>query len=100
MSEFSDECIEQVQVSQDGATVWVHAMDGSTVGRFSRQFGMDVHRTVTDQMAGASQCLHCTHERAGESEWLAFCILIQQHHSIQVDPSLIVFESEQERPKF
>ena len=56
-----DQLPDQVQVSQDGQTVWVHSADGSTVGRFSKRFGLDVHRTVTEQLQGASQCLHCTH---------------------------------------
>ena len=45
---------EQVEASADGRTVWVHA-----VGRFSLQFGMDAHTTITEQLAGAAQCLHC-----------------------------------------
>lgn len=36
----------QVQVSACGTTVWVHGLDGSTVGRFSKRFGMDVHTTA------------------------------------------------------
>lgn len=80
---------EQIDVSADRATVWVHALDGSTVGRFSKQFGMDVHRTMTEQMAGASQCLHCTHGRPVRADWLKFCELMQQHYAIEVDTSLI-----------
>ncbi len=60
-----DETVDQVQISADGGTVWVHVMDGSTVERFSKRFGLDVHTTVTEQIAGASQCLHCTHETPG-----------------------------------
>lgn len=80
---------EQIDVSADRATVWVHALDGSTVGRFSKVFGMDVHRTVTEQMAGASQCLHCTHIRPSKADWLKFCELMLQHHGIEVDACLI-----------
>lgn len=47
-----------VQVSYDRKTVWVHALDGSTVGRFSKTFGIDAHTTATQQLLGASQCLH------------------------------------------
>ncbi len=42
-----------IDVSALGDTVWVTGDDGSCVGRFSMRFGIDVHRTVTEQMAGA-----------------------------------------------
>lgn len=77
-----------VQVSHDARTVWVHA-DGSTVGRFSLLFGMDVHTRWSDQLAGAAQCLHCTHERPTKQDWLQFCALMQSHHGIAVDPSIL-----------
>ncbi len=83
---------DQVQVSGDGGTVWVHALDGSTVGRFSKRAGLDVHTTVTAQLAGASQCLHCTAEPAGPKEWKLFCKLIQEHFNVPVDPALIRFD--------
>ena len=77
------------QVESDGRTVWVHASDGSTVGRFSTVFGMDVHTTITQQMAGASQCLHCTHSKPSQADWQMFCDLVHQHHGILVDRTLI-----------
>lgn len=52
--------------------MWVHGSDGSTVGRFSVVFGMDVHRTVSDQLAGKGQCLMCTHEAPTEYDWWRF----------------------------
>lgn len=81
----------QVQIAMDGGTVWVHAMDGSTVGRFSRRFGLDVHTTATAQMAGAGQCMHCTHEPAGEADWLEFVRLMNLHHEIDVPVDAIDF---------
>lgn len=84
-----DQLAEQIDVSADRATVWVHSLDGTTVGRFSKKYGMDVHRTLTEQMAGASQCLHCTHSQPVRADWLKFCELMQQHYSIEVDPTLI-----------
>ena len=81
-----------VQVSPDGKTVWVHALDGSTVGRFSKTFGMDCHTTVTEQLAGAGQCLHCTHEPPGPAEWDLFCDLMHQHYGITVNRQVISFE--------
>lgn len=82
----------QVEVSQDGRTVWVHAYDGSTVGRFSIVFGMDVHTTVAEQLQGASQCLHCTHTRPGQAEWQLFCQIMHRHYGITVPPSLVRLE--------
>ncbi|RGE40953.1 hypothetical protein DZC30_19590 [Comamonas testosteroni] len=80
---------EQIEMSADGSTVWVHALDGSTVGRFSKTFGIDVHRSATELLDGASQCLHCTHTRPDNADWLKFCELMLKHHGIEVDTSLI-----------
>ena len=82
---------DRVQVSHDRRTVWVHADDGSTVGRFSKVFGMDVHTTVTEQMNGASQCLKCTHEAPGLNEWNLFCDLMLDKYGISVDRSSLTF---------
>ena len=81
----------QIQVSANGATIWVHAADGSTVGRFSKVFGMDVHTTVAQQLAGASQCLHCTHAAPTESDWHSFCESVLEHHGIVVEKNLMAF---------
>lgn len=64
--------------------VWVHASDGSTVGRFDVRFGIDIHNTVTEQMEGKSQCLHCTHETPGKAEWAMFREHAQKHWGIDV----------------
>lgn len=79
----------QVEVSRDGKTVWVHSLEGTTVGRFSVVFGMDVHTTVSEQLAGADQCLHCTHSKPNQADWMEFCALMQKHYSIVVDSTLI-----------
>lgn len=90
-----------IQVSADKGTMWVHATDGSTVGRFSKKFGMDVHNTVTAQMSGQSQCLHCTHEPATEAQWHVFTALIAQHFNIHVPTDIMQFEHKvnAERPR-
>lgn len=80
---------DQVQVSADASTVWVHALDGSTVGRFSKRFGLDVHTTVTQQMEGSAQCLHCTHVPPTASDWQKFCKLMKQHYGIEINAALI-----------
>lgn len=82
----------QVEVSADGSTVWVLALDGSTVGRFSKRFGLDVHTTVTEQLNGLSQCLNCTHEPAGLNEWHMFRESMKQYYEIEVPHDLIKFD--------
>ncbi|KVW47307.1 hypothetical protein WK95_06280 [Burkholderia ubonensis] len=72
-------------------TIWVTAHDGSCVGRFSKRFGIDVHRTVTEQLAGADQCLQCTHEPAGVIEWSVFREAIMKHYGIEVPVDAISF---------
>lgn len=93
---------ERVQVSFDRGTVWVHDYDGSTVGRFSKVFGMDVHTTVAQQLVGAPQCLACTHEPPDEAQWQEFCRLMQHHYQIEVPVELVQFgeDCEAPRPRF
>lgn len=90
---------DRVQVSADGRTVWVHADDGSTVGRFSMAFGMDVHTTSTEQLAGASQCLQCTHGAPGPSQWEEFCDLMRDRYSIMVNRGAIRFGTQSSSPE-
>jgi hypothetical protein len=52
----------ELQLSDTRNAVWIHASDGSTVGRFGRM-GIDLHNTVTEQMAGMPECRLCTHRR-------------------------------------
>ncbi|MBQ68890.1 hypothetical protein CL689_02390 [Candidatus Saccharibacteria bacterium] len=59
----------QISLSRDA--VWVHASDGSTVGRFGKM-GIDIHSTVAEQMNGASQCDLCTHGRVTSEDWATF----------------------------
>lgn len=84
--------LSEIQVSACRTKILVHSgQDGSTVGRFSKRSGMDVHTTFCQQLAGADQCLHCTHEKATEADWLEFCALMWKHHHIDVDRGLISF---------
>lgn len=84
--------VDLVQVSSDGNTVWIHSPnDGSTVGRFSTKFGMDVHTTVSEQLQGVGQCLCCTHEPPTVIEWRHFVRLMREHHGITVPFDLIKF---------
>ncbi|MDN7465751.1 hypothetical protein [Burkholderia gladioli] len=85
------ESFYSIEVSEVGDTVWVTGHDGSCVGRFSKRFGIDVHRTVAEQIAGAEQCLYCTHEAASESDWREFRAAVLKHHAIDVPFDTIQF---------
>ncbi|WP_240691030.1 hypothetical protein [Burkholderia cepacia] len=80
-----------IEVSAKGDRVWVNGHDGSCIGRFSKQFGIDVHRTVAEQIEGADQCLYCTHEPAGIAEWEEFRDAMRRHHGIDVPVDAITF---------
>lgn len=90
-SSLDDLLADQVQVSHCGNTVWVYSMDGSTIGRFSKKFGMDVHTTATEQMSGAGECIRCTHEPAGPAQWQEFRELIFKHYGVSVTADIITF---------
>lgn len=71
------------QVHGDGRTVWVHGLDGSCIGRFSR-FGIDVHRTVAAQVRGEPQCLDCTHGKPDLAGWRRFQDGMRRHYGVNV----------------
>lgn len=71
-------------IDTDGRTVWVHsAKDGSCIGRFSR-FGVDVHNTADAMIAGAPQCLECSHDLPPRESWRAFKRAMLLHHEAVV----------------
>lgn len=86
-----------IEVSANGDTLWVTGDDGPCLGRFSKRWGMDVHRSVAEQMAGADQCLHCTHTPADEETWIKFCKLVRQHFGIHVPIDAIRFNPHEAR---
>lgn len=61
----------EVEWALNKNTVWIHASDGSTVGRFSKM-GIDLHNTVSEQMNGAPECRLCTHSQATIADWNLF----------------------------
>lgn len=88
---YRDTMTPDFQVSADGATCWVH-LGGETPGRFSKTFGMDVHKTLAQQAEGGSQCLNCSHGPANHDDWLEFCQFMFDGHGIEVPHDLIKFE--------
>lgn len=79
----------EIEVSPNGGTVWVNSADGSCVGRFSKSFGLDVHKSAAEQLASSTQCLHCTHEPAGLAAWDEFRAQVKAHHQIVVPAELV-----------
>lgn len=61
----------ELQLSELRNAIWIHASDGSTVGRFGRM-GIDLHTTVTEQLAGKPECRLCTHGRPTAADWALF----------------------------
>jgi hypothetical protein len=61
----------EIQQSQMHDAVWIHASDGSTVGRFGKM-GVDLHNTISEQLNGAPQCRLCTHVKASKLDWDLF----------------------------
>lgn len=72
-------------------TVWVNGPDGSCIGRFSKRFGIDVHRTATAQLAGEGECLMCTHKPADQASWQLFVEAMQRHHGVTVPMNLLTW---------
>lgn len=84
----STQPIHDIEVSHDRKIVWVTAGDGSCVGRFSKRFGIDVHKPVEEQLASGSQCLHCMHESAEAAARKVFRAEVLVHHRIDVPVDL------------
>jgi hypothetical protein len=86
-----EEAAWEIMVSHCGRTAWVSGADGSMIGRFSKVFGVDVHRTATEQMRGEGECLFCTHVPAGPVEWDLFRQALLKHYDINVPKDAIRF---------
>lgn len=61
----------ELECSLMNDAVWIHASDGSTVGRFGRM-GIDLHNTVTEQLQGKPECRLCTHRKSTLADWEMF----------------------------
>lgn len=73
----------RAHVESDGITVWVNASTGDCIGRFGRN-GIDIHRTVQDQMDGKDQCLFCTHAPVTRDEWELFKVKMLELYRVTV----------------
>lgn len=72
-----------LQLSDYRESVWLHASDGSTVARFGRM-GVDLHNTVTEQMAGLPECRLCTHGRSTAADWQLFREKVKEFWDVEV----------------
>jgi len=61
----------KLQLAQLRDTVWIHASDGVTVGRFGK-FGIDIHNSMEVQLETGVQCLLCTHRPVTINDWRIF----------------------------
>lgn len=73
----------RTHIESDDRTVWVHASDGSCIGRFG-WMGVDIHRPFEEQTAGVGECLCCTHGPTGIEEWRLFVTEMKRHHDVDV----------------
>lgn len=72
------------EIISDRRTVWINHIDGSNIARFAALGGIDVHTSVTDQLAGADQCLFCKSGPASAEDWETFKQKVLEHYDIEV----------------
>lgn len=65
-----------------GRRLWINADDGSAIARFNTATGVDVHNTASDQIAGAPECLWCTHGRPDYQTWQGFVESVNEHFGV------------------
>jgi hypothetical protein len=72
-----------------GKRLWINADDGSAVARFNTTSGVDVHNTATDQIAGAPECLWCTHGKPDYKTWLEFIRVVKEMFGLTISVNSI-----------
>jgi hypothetical protein len=75
----------EVQIQSDGITVWIHH-GGETIARFGN-YGIDIHSTVNNQLAGQPVCLSCTHTKTTAQDWYEFVKQVKSFYGIVVSDS-------------
>lgn len=81
---------EMIHVESSGSSVWVHAHDGSCVGRFDRELGMDVDVTVVAQLPAYAHLLNGGSKVFDpKEEWGIFRGLMQRHYGVVIPADLI-----------
>lgn len=69
------------EINSDGRTVWINT--DCCLGRFSRR-GIDIHKSLAQQVAGTGECLYCTHEEPTAKDWITFQEKMKELHGIEV----------------
>lgn len=103
MTVHQEELQYELQLSARRDAVWIHSSDGSTVGRFGR-LGIDLHNTVTEQLAGQLECRLCTHGQPTAAEWALFRELALDWWGVDVpldafSPALLAAASAPDAPR-
>lgn len=79
---------EMIQLDAGRGTVWIHAQDGTCVGRFDSEMGMDV--TFLAQLPTYAHLLHGGSDVFDlKDEWVTFRGLMQRHYGVVISPDLI-----------
>ncbi len=89
IQERAAEAAYEIAVSANGDTLWLNGGDGPCWARFSKRWGIDVHRS--EAMGDAAHCLYCTHGRTTEADWVTFCAEVLRHHGIDIAHDALTF---------
>jgi hypothetical protein len=79
-----DDKFFEICYDEFGKRIWINADDGSAVARFNTETGVDIHNTVTDQLAGYSECLWCTHGKPDYVTWRKFILEVEKHFGLKL----------------
>lgn len=74
--------------------LWINGPDGSAFARFNMRTGIDIHRSATEQMAGGNQCLHCTHSKPTQDDWVFFQSKVKELWGITLPSDLFQFAAD------
>lgn len=69
------------EITSDGRTVWINNI--SCIGRFGRG-GIDIHKDLSQQVSGESECLYCTHGLPTDKDWVTFQEKMKELHGVDV----------------
>lgn len=82
----------QIQYDYNRKVVWIHCSDGSTVGRFNKYTGIDIHHSMSEQIEGKPQCKLCTHVKPSKEDWLFFVEKAKELWNVDIDKNHIEYE--------
>lgn len=82
------------QILYDDHRVWVSNNQGDCIGRFDFRFGMDVHKSIQQQLnKNESQCLYCTHGKTDFDGFIMFVNEMLLHHGVEIPLTLFKKEN-------